>query len=243
MAAVALKTVGKSALADIPKWETTPEQLLRPLNFVERKNAPPRLYGAGDGSLLRSLPKVSVVGARKASPEGLRRAARLARALAERGILVVSGLAEGIDTAAHEAAIAAGGRTAAVLGSPLDVAFPAHNRELQRKIMEDHVAVSQFPSGHPILKTNFPRRNRTMAVLSDATIIVEASDGSGSLSQGWEALRLKRPLLLLKSIVEATNLTWPAEMIAYGAEVVSDPEEVFDLLALELSEIQVELAF
>lgn len=243
MTTFATKSVGTSALAAIPFQEATPEQLLRPLNLFERKNAPPQLYVAGESALLRSLPKVSVVGARKASPEGVRRATRLARGLAERGVLVVSGLAEGIDTAAHEAAIAVGGRTAAVLGSPLDVAFPARNLSLQRRIMQEHVAVSQFPSGHPILKTNFPRRNRTMAVLSDATIIVEASDGSGSLSQGWEALRLKRPLLLLKSIVETASLSWPTEMIAYGAEVVSDLEEIFEVLTLELSQPQSDFAF
>jgi len=222
-------------LAAIPSRALTPEQLLRPLNDFERKNAPETLFVAGDDSLLRRFAKVSVVGARKASADGLRRASRLARALAQREILVVSGLAEGIDTAAHQAAIDEGGRTAAVLGSPLDVAFPPRNRELQRTIMEEHLAVSQFPAGHPVRRTNFPRRNRTMAILSDATVIVEASDGSGSLSQGWEALRLRRPLLLLRSLVDSASLKWPAEMIAYGAEILSDPEEIFDLLSLELT--------
>ena len=102
----------------------SPQELLGPLNEVEQKNAPKTLYVAGDTGILAEGARVAIVGARKASPEGLRRASKLAGLLARRGIVIVSGLAEGIDTAAHTAAIHRGGRTIAVLGTPLDQVFP-----------------------------------------------------------------------------------------------------------------------
>lgn len=198
------------------------EELLGPLNEVEKKNAPPALFVAGDVSLLRSGRRVSVVGSRKASDEGLARAAKLTRLLVERGVVVVSGLAEGVDTAAHLAALQCHGKTIAVLGTPLDTFFPASNRELQQRIMREHLAVSQFAAGSAGGRKCFPMRNRTMALLSDATVIVEAKEGSGTLHQGWEALRLGRPLFLLDSVVKDHTLAWPAEMLRYGAEVLSD---------------------
>ena len=199
----------------------TPEELLGPLNEVERKNAPERLYVAGDVELLRRGTRVSIVGSRKASSEGLRRTRALAKALAERGIVVVSGLAEGVDTAGHEAALTAGGRTLAVIGTPLDQVYPAKNRPLQERLMRDELVVSQFPSGYPVQPKNFPMRNRTMALLTDATVIVEAGEKSGTLHQGWEALRLGRLLFLMESVATDAKLTWPKEMIRYGAQVLS----------------------
>jgi DNA processing protein len=201
--------------------ESTPEELIGPLNEVERKNAPERLFLAGDDDLLRSGRGVSVVGSRKISPDGASRARGLVKVLVERGITVVSGLAEGVDTTAHETAMNEGGRTVAVIGTPLDKYYPALNRELQDRMMREELVVSQFPVGYPFHKKNFPMRNRTMALLSDATIIVEACEKSGTLHQGWEALRLGRPLFLLRSVAEDTRLTWPSEMIRYGAEVLT----------------------
>ena len=198
----------------------TPEELLGPLNEVERKNAPEKLYTAGDVALLRNGPRVSVVGSRRASDEGVRRAEILTKALVERHAVVISGLAEGIDTAAHETAIALGGKTVAVLGTPLDKVFPAKNRPLQDRIMRDYLAVSQFPSGYPSGRESFPIRNRTMALLSDATVIVEAGEKSGTVHQGWEALRLGRLLFLMESIATSAALSWPTEMIRYGAQVL-----------------------
>jgi len=134
---------------------------------------------------------------------------------------VVSGLAEGIDTAAHETAIALGGKTVAVLGTPLNEVFPAKNRALQDRLMRDYLVVSQFPSGYPTGPASFPIRNRTMALLSDATVIVEAGEKSGTLHQGWEALRLGRLLFLMESVATNDALSWPTEMIRYGAQVLA----------------------
>ena len=144
--------------------------------------------------------------------------------------MVVSGLAKGIDTSAHRSAIDAGGRTIAVLGNPLEQFYPRENRELQQEIADNHLLVSQFPAGHPAGRGNFPRRNRTMALLTDATVIVEASDGSGTISQGWEALRLGRRLFVMRSVMENPALEWPAEMRQYGAETLSETGELLEAL-------------
>lgn len=206
----------------IAEYETvTPAEVLGPLNEVETKYAPERLYLLGDRELVRFGPRVAIVGSRKASSEGLRRAGQLARSLAQNQVTVVSGLAVGIDTAAHEGAIHAGGHTIAVLGTPLDESYPKENQLLQEEIGRDHLLVSQFPVGYPGLPKNFPIRNRTMALLTDATVIVEAGQKSGTVHQGWEALRLGRLLFLLENVAEDPDLTWPGEMIAYGAQVLS----------------------
>ncbi|MDB5298069.1 MAG: hypothetical protein JWO31_4052 [Phycisphaerales bacterium] len=210
----------------------SPEDLLGPLNDVERKHAPATLYVAGDVDLLRNAARVSIVGSRKASPDGLKRARKLSAMLCRENVVVVSGLAEGIDTAAHLAAVESGGRTAAVIGTPLDRFYPKPNAALQRRLMAEHLVVSQFPPGYPTQPKNFPIRNRTMALISDATVIVEAGESSGSLSQGWEALRLGRQLYIARSVVENPALTWPAKMLGYGASVLTD--ETFEDLMLAL---------
>jgi DNA processing protein len=198
----------------------TPTEVLGPLTDVEEKNAPSKLYLAGDTSLLAEGPRISIVGSRQASAEGLKRARFLARALVGHDMIVVSGLAEGIDTAAHTATIEAGGRTIAVIGTPLDQVYPKANAELQARLMREHLVVSQFPAGYRTQPKSFPMRNRTMALLTDATVIVEAGEKSGTLHQGWEALRLGRQLFLMESVAMDPALTWPAEMIRYGAHVL-----------------------
>lgn len=206
--------------------------MLGELNEIEQKHAPARLYGIGDRQLLQLAPRVSVVGSRKASDDGLRRAVKLARLLVEREAVVVSGMAEGIDTIAHRAAIEAGGKTIAVLGTPLDKPYPKSNLELFRVICTGHLALSQFPLGTATQPKNFPIRNRTMALISHATIIVEAAEGSGSLHQAWEALRLGRPLFIAESMAKASGLTWPAELQRYGAQVLNDEtlDDLFERL-------------
>jgi DNA processing protein len=195
--------------------------LLGDLNEIEKKYAPAELFAVGDLDAFFSGPRASIVGSREASQEGLKRAARAARELAAAGVVVVSGLAEGIDTAAHRAAIDTdGGRTVAVLGTPLNVVSPKSNTPLFEEIVEHHIAFSQFRIGVPVQRHSFPMRNRTMALLSDATIIVEAGEKSGTRHQGWEAIRLGRPLFLMESLLTA-GLTWPREMIRYGAQVLT----------------------
>ena len=208
----------------------TLEALLGPLNEVEEKYAPKELFVSGDLPIPLPSPRSAIIGSRKASPEGLKAASDIAKTLVRRGVIVVSGLAEGIDTSAHETTIEEGGQTIAVLGTSLDHVYPQKNALLQEIIMRHHLAISQFPTGYPTQPKNFVIRNRLMALISDASIIVEAGDTSGSLHQGWEALRLGRPLFIWKSIIENSSVIWPEKMLQYGAMILTDPEEVLDVL-------------
>lgn len=207
------------------------ELLGRQLNDVEERFAPRALYLQGDRSLLRQGVRVAVVGSRRVSHRGRLRAQRLARILAAERIVVVSGLARGVDSHSHGTALRHGGRTVAVLGTGLDRVYPPENRELQERIAKEHLVVSQFPPGTPPRRGNFPQRNRTMALLSDATVIIEASERSGTQSQGWETLRLGRPLLLARSLVEdAGGISWARKMLDYGGRVLAEPEDLLDEL-------------
>lgn len=209
----------------------SPQELLgRPLNEIEQKYAPPKLYISSQKGIPLPEPRVAIVGSRNASPNGIGVAKEIARFLTRNHAVIVSGLAKGIDTIAHEAAIEENGSTVAVLGTPLDKTYPAENAFLQKKIMRDHWAISQFASGHPVQPKNFVIRNRTMALISDASMIIEAGEKSGSLHQGWEALRLGRPLFLSKEIMNNSSLNWPKEMIKYGASELADFQEVIDVL-------------
>ena len=206
--------------------EMTPSELLgRPLNDVERKYAPKVVYVSGRIRIPLPGPRVAVIGTRNPSHEGIYAAAAITRKLVERGVIVVSGLAKGIDTIAHKTAINAGGKTIAVLGTPLNKFYPAENRPLQELIMREHMAISQYPIGHKTKRKDFVFRNRTMALISDASIIVEAGKTSGVVSQGWETLRLGRPLFLWKLLLNK-NLGWPEKMIKYGAIILNDLDEL-----------------
>ena len=208
----------------------TPAQLLGPLNDVESRYAPRTLYVAGKFETPLPRPRVALVGSRRASPEGLEAAGQLARHLAQNGVTVVSGLADGIDTAAHWGTIKAAGRTIAVLGTPLDRAYPAKNASLQNLIMREHCAVSQFQPRSEVHKRNFVERNLTMALIANASVVVEAGETSGSLHQAVEALRLGRPLFIWKKVFENRALRWPKRMLDYGAIRLEKFDVVLDAL-------------
>lgn len=208
------------------------EEVFRPLNLAEKKYAPEILFLKGDTSLLNSGVRVSLIGSREASSGGLRRARKLSSILTDKNITVVSGLALGIDSEAHRSAIESGGRTIAVLGTPLSSYYPKENKSLQDDISLHHLLVSQFAEESKVHKGNFPTRNRLMALISDATVIIEARDGSGTEHQGWEAIRLARPLWILQSSYDDTTIRWPREFVKYGAQVLADDslEQFFDML-------------
>jgi len=208
------------------------EDLLGPLTEFELKHAPKELFWEGDEKLLKQGIRVSVVGSRKVSEAGAKRTRSFCQALVRHEITVVSGLAAGVDTIAHEVAIRNGGKTIAVLGTPLDKAYPAANKDLLEEIKQNHLAISQFPAGYPAKKDNFPQRNRTMALISDATVIVEARETSGTRHQGWEALRLGRLVFLMENVANDDKLSWPKEMIGYGAQVLRRedlPDVLYDI--------------
>lgn len=194
-----------------------PEELLGPLTDLEHRAAAPELHLRGDRRLIELGTRIAVVGSRQASPQGLEWARLVTEALVEHDVTVVSGLAKGIDTVAHRTALDCGGKTVAVLGTALDQYAVPNNRRLQDEIGERGLLVSQFPPASPTNRSNFPRRGKTMALLSDATLIVEAAENSGTRYQGWEAIKLGRPVLFLKRFLSMTSAKWPGEMVEYGA--------------------------
>jgi DNA processing protein len=170
------------------------------------------IYFAGDLTLL-NRPTVAIVGTREVSDQGRARTRRLARSLVDAGVTVMSGLARGVDREAHESAIAHGGKTVGVIGTPLSKAYPAENSDLQEEIYRGHLLLTPFAEGETVFKGNFPKRNRVMAALSDATVIMEASDTSGTLHQAAECQRLGRWLFISKAVAEDPALKWPAKFL------------------------------
>lgn len=190
------------------------------------------LYFQGYWDLV-DMRSVSIVGSRKATDEGRQSAARIARMLVKASFAIVSGLAEGIDTSAHRAAIEDGGWTIGVIGTPLSKVFPQHNEELQRRIGRDHLLVSQVPVVRYAHQRDprknrhfFPERNVTMAALSEATIIVEASDTSGTLTQARAALKQGKKLFIMERCFQRPDLKWPHSYVERGAIRVSKHEDI-----------------
>jgi DNA processing protein len=181
---------------------------------------------------LASSPSIAVVGARKPTADGISRTRKLVRSLVKDGYTIVSGLAAGIDTAAHEAAIASDGRTIAVIGTPLSHAYPRDNAELQRKIARDFLVISQVPvcryeaQDFRLNRFFFPERNVTMSALTEATVIVEASETSGTLIQARAALQQGRKLFILDSCFKNKKLSWPQRFADRGAIRVVDYDDI-----------------
>jgi DNA processing protein len=163
------------------------------------------LHLAGDTSLL-SERAVAVVGSRKASPAALGQASELAVALVEMGLVVISGLAAGVDSAAHHAAIRAGGRTIAVIGTSLDVAYPTSHAALQERIYRDHLLVSPFTRGTVTAPWHFPVRDRVIARLALATVLVQADEKSGTRYVVEECIRQGKVVFARRGLLE--SLAW-----------------------------------
>lgn len=224
-----------------PHWTSVSiEDLTGPLTPLEQRYAPRHLDVAGPLPLPLSHPRVSIVGTRTPSDTGRETARHLAANLAKRGVTIISGLARGIDTAAHLGTIEARGNTIAVLGTPLSRHYPPENYDLQYLIMSTQLAVSQFPEGHPVEPGNFVMRNRTMALISDATVIVESGESGGSLHQGWEAIRLGRPLFISRSVMSNNKLTWPRSMQRYGAVEFQDATDILDFVPEQTASLTID---
>lgn len=195
----------------------------------------PVLYYRGDINLLKTK-SVSVVGARAATADGMSRSYAVASQLIENGITVVTGLAKGIDTAAAEAVISSNGkgRIIGVIGTPIDEHYPKENRAIQDYVAQQNLLLSQVPfyrykTQHFKSRSRyFPERNELMAAVSDATVIVEASDTSGSLSQARACVQQGRPLFIMKSCAQNPSITWPERFI--GKANVYELENVQQVL-------------
>ena len=202
----------------------------RPLNDIEKINAPDIIYYKGRMEIPLPCAKVSIIGTRQPSEEGLSDAEEVTKILIKNNVTIVSGLAKGIDTVGHKTAIKNGGKTIAIIGTPLNKTYPKENMGLQEEMMENQLVVSQFPVGRPTGKKDFVMRNRTMALISDASVIIEAGEGSGTFYQGWETLRLGRTLFICKSMVHNPKLEWPKKMIKYGAIELDEPADILEVL-------------
>ena len=190
------------------------------------------LYYQGAWDLAYAPKRVAIVGTRAPSEDGLRRTRKLVGMLVQDGCTIVSGLAKGIDTAAHESAISHGGDTIAVLGTPLDHVYPQENAALQQRIARDHLLISQVPvllyarRSHLWNRLFFPERNLTMSALTQATVIVEAGETSGTLIQARAALAQGRKLFILDSNFRNPKLAWPHRLAEKGAIRVADFEDI-----------------
>jgi DNA processing protein len=173
---------------------------------------------------------VAIVGSRRATPYGLEQADLLAADLAARGVTIVSGLARGIDAAAHRGALRVGGRTIAVLGSGVDVVYPPEHRRLADEIAARGAVVSQFAPGTPPLPQNFPIRNRVIAALSRAVVVVEAAERSGSLITARLAAELGREVLAVPGRVTSPESRGANRLIQDGAAVAMGWEDVVGAL-------------
>ncbi|MCY4192115.1 MAG: DNA-protecting protein DprA [Rhodospirillaceae bacterium] len=206
-----------------------------PKGLRDARNPVELLYYQGTWEL-SEMPSLAIVGSRKASKEGLQRTARLARELVQRDYAVVSGLATGVDTTAHKAALDAGGTTIAVIGTPLGKYYPPENKWLQDRIARDHLLISQIPvlryAQQPFQQKRqyFPERNATMSALTLGTIIVEAGETSGTLAQARAALFQGRKLFILDSCFRNTSITWPKRFEEQGAVRVRGSKDIWDAL-------------
>ena len=190
---------------------------------------PPFLFLKGNVHLLNEK-SVCVVGSRNASVDSMKKTEKLVKALIKRNIVVNAGLAKGIDTATHKTALENGGRTIAVIGTPINQYYPKENKDLQLSIEEKGLVVSQFPPCNPVYRWNFPTRNGTMSGISLATIIMEAGETSGALRQADYALKQGRDVLIPQSAINNSSISWPKKYIKKGAQAFKNLKEVLQIL-------------
>lgn len=228
----------RRALADVRRWESRALDVRSvldveyPTELRDIFNRPPLIFISGKWPAMQTSPSIAVVGARKASPQGLVTARRFATELSAAGFSILSGLAAGIDAAAHTATLDAGGLTAAVMGTGLDRVFPAENADLAKRIVAGGGAlISQFFPEQPPTKWTFPMRNVVMSGLAMATVVIEAGESSGARIQARVALQHGRTVFLLQSLVESHK--WAHSFAAVGAYgtraiVIREPDEILD---------------
>ena len=204
-----------------------------PQNLLHTFNPPSFLYIRGNFKE-RDRDAVAMVGTRRATIYGKMMVRKLARDLAKEGLTIVSGMARGVDTAAHLGALEAGGRTVAVLGCGVDVVYPPENRKLMTDIMESGVVISEFPLGTPPEGINFPRRNRIISGLSKGVVVVEAPLRSGALITADFALEEGREVFAVPGNINSPYSQGTNRLIKQGAKLVEDAQDILEELDLSL---------
>lgn len=207
-----------------------------PENLRAAEDAPPVIYVRGQINCLRQPLSLSIVGARNASLNGRKLASQISCELTSQGVMIVSGMARGIDTAAHKGAMFAlnrTGSTVAVLGTGIDIAYPAENQKLCEQIAEQGAVISEFPLGTEPSAGNFPRRNRIVSALTDGTLVVEASLHSGSLITARLALEQGRDVFAVPGFPTDERSAGPNKLIKDGAFLVENAEDILNVLSAD----------
>ena len=227
----------QQSIARTLAWLATPgNQVLTlhdpayPRMLREIHDPPLLLYAIGTVALL-SAPSVAIVGSRNASTQGKANASAFARAFSEAGVTVVSGLALGIDAAAHDGALAGPGATVAVIGTGADIVYPSRNHQLAHRIAQCGCIISEYPLGHPVLASNFPRRNRLISGLSAGVLVVEAAAQSGSLITARMAGEQGREVFAIPGSIHAPMSKGCHQLIREGAKLVDSAADVLDEIA------------
>lgn len=202
-----------------------------PRQLLEIPDPPMLLYVAGDAGLL-SLPAVAMVGSRNATPQGLENARRFAKALSDKGLTIVSGLALGIDTAAHTGGMQGRGSTIAVLGTGMDIVYPRRNEALAREIEVKGAVISEMPLGVPPKAGNFPRRNRLISGLSRGCLVVEAAIDSGSLITARLAVDQGREVFAIPGSIHSPLSKGCHALIKQGAKLVESAQDILEEFGL-----------
>ncbi|MEJ7670521.1 MAG: DNA-processing protein DprA [Casimicrobiaceae bacterium] len=202
-----------------------------PRALLELGHAPPVLYFVGRRELL-NRPALAIVGSRNATPQGLDNARAFARALSDAGLTIISGLALGIDAAAHEGALDGSGATLAVVGTGLDRVYPARHRELAHTLAARGGLLSEFPPGTPARASNFPRRNRLISGLARGVLVVEAALSSGSLITARYAGEQGREVFAIPGSIHSPLARGCHKLIREGAKLVETAQDVLAELGL-----------
>lgn len=203
-----------------------------PRPLLETPDPPALLYLRGRRELL-AHPGLAVVGSRSATPQGVSNAEQFARAFSSAGLTIVSGLALGIDAAAHRGGLDAPGSTIAVLGTGADILYPQHNRALGERIARDGLIVSEFPLGTPPHASNFPRRNRVIAGLARGCLVVEAALASGSLITARLAAEQGRDVFAIPGSIHSPHSKGCHALIKQGAKLVESAQDLLQELGVE----------
>ncbi len=207
-----------------------------PRQLLDISDPPPIIYVKGRRELLNQ-PAVAIVGSRNATPQGARNAREFATALSSAGLSIVSGLALGIDAAAHEGGLdGAIGSSIAVLGTGLDIIYPKRNREIALRLAKDGVIVSEFALGTPPIAANFPRRNRIISGLSRGVLVVEAAQDSGSLITAQVAAEQGRDVFAIPGSIHSPLSRGCHKLIKQGAKLVETAQDVLEELRWTVSD-------
>jgi DNA processing protein len=204
-----------------------------PVSLRNIADPPPLLYVDGELQPV-DVQAVAIVGSRRATSYGIRVARMLAGELSRLGFTIVSGMARGIDRAAHEIALATGGRTLAVLGCGLDVVYPPDHVQLRAQIAEAGAVLTEFPPGSPPLAAHFPRRNRILSGLSLGVVVVEAAEGSGSLITAKLAAEQGREVFAVPGPIDAPTSRGTHGLLKLGAKLTETVDDILEELLPQL---------